>query len=206
MLGKPDTVERRLQRFLANPNVDWAKCCQALTVWVISSLKSDGPSVLPVDETSLNERLKVMAVSLAYRGRAIPLAWWCYSQRQWPMKHVQLVTTLLTWGAAGIDDGRTVLVQADRGIGNSPTLLRAIERMGWHYMVRVSKGVRLKIGEEDPVPFESLVRQPGGRWRGQVQAFKKAGWIKCWAEVYREKSHAEPWLVLTNYPPAPGPW
>ena len=206
MLGKPDTVERRLQRFLANPNVDWAECCQALTAWVVGSLKSDGPLVLLVDETSLNERLKVMAVSLAYRGRAIPLAWWCYPQQQWPMKQVRLITTLLAWVAVGIDDKRPVLVQADRGIGNSPALLRAIEHMGWHYLMRVSKGVRLKIGEEDPVRFESLVRRPGDRWRGHVHAFKKAGWIKCWAEVYWEEGHAEPWLLLTNYPPAHGPW
>lgn len=135
-------------------------------MWVIGSLKADGPLVLLVDETNLNERLKVMAVSLAYRGRAIPLAWWCYPQHQWPMKQVQLITTLLTWVAAGIDDGRTVLVQADRGIGNSPALLRAIEGMGWRYLVRVSKGVRLKIGGNAPVPFESLVRRPRDRWRG----------------------------------------
>jgi hypothetical protein len=34
--------------------------------------------VLLVDETSLQERLQVMAVSLASRYRAMPLAWWCY--------------------------------------------------------------------------------------------------------------------------------
>ena len=92
-LGKPDTVERRLQRFLANPKIDWAQCCKALASWVIGSLRGDGLIVLLVDETSLNERLKVMAVSFAYRGRAIPLAWWCYTQEQWPMRQVELITT-----------------------------------------------------------------------------------------------------------------
>src|ERR687896_502312 len=32
-LGKPDTVERRLQRFLSNGQVDWQKCSQALAPW-----------------------------------------------------------------------------------------------------------------------------------------------------------------------------
>ncbi len=47
-----------------------AQCCKALASWVIGSLRSDGLIVLQVDETSLRERLKVMAVSFAYRGRA----------------------------------------------------------------------------------------------------------------------------------------
>src|ERR671914_701289 len=39
-LGKPDTVERRLQRFLSNGQVDWQKCSQALVPWVWGSLKT----------------------------------------------------------------------------------------------------------------------------------------------------------------------
>ena len=92
------------------------QCCQALAAWVLSHLSGRGPVVLLVDETSLQQRLKVMAVSLAYRGRAIPLAWWCYPPTQWPMGQVQLITTLLTWVAAGLADRRPVLVQADRGL------------------------------------------------------------------------------------------
>ena len=33
VLDKPDTVERRLQRFLANPRIDWSQCCKALASW-----------------------------------------------------------------------------------------------------------------------------------------------------------------------------
>lgn len=205
-LGKPDTVERRLQRFLANPRIDWSRCCRALSSWVIGSLRSDGPLVLLVDETSLNHRLKVMAVSLAYRGRAIPLAWWCYPQQQWPMGQTELITTLLGWVSEGIEDGETVLVQADRGIGNSPDLLRAIQSMGWHYLVRVSKQVRLRVDGQSPVSFASLVRRPGDSWCGEVDAFKKAGWIRCWAQVHWQKGHDEPWLLLTNYPRSHARW
>ena len=57
-LGKPATVERRLQRFLANQRLDWAQCCQALAAWVLSHLSGRGPVVLLVDETSLQQRPK----------------------------------------------------------------------------------------------------------------------------------------------------
>lgn len=206
VLGKPDTVERRLQRFLANPRIDWSQCCKALARWVIGSLRTDGPIVLLVDETSLHDRLKVMAVSLAYQGRALPLAWWCYPQEQWPKGQVELIVTLLRWVGEGIGHGREVLVQADRGIGNSPDLLRALDGMGWYYLVRVAKNVRLKVDEGDPVIFKSLIDKPGDRWQGQVDAFKKAGWIRCWAEAQWKQGHAEPWLLLTNYPDARGSW
>ena len=51
--------------------------------------------VLLVDATGLQERLKVMAVSLACRDRAIPLAWWGYRPPAWLIGQVALIATLL---------------------------------------------------------------------------------------------------------------
>ena len=102
--------------------------------------------MLLVDETSLQEHLKVMVVALAYRGKAIPLAWRCYRQDEWPAGQVQLITDLFRWVAEGVPEGKTVLVEADRGIGNSPQLLEAIEAMGWHYLLRVTKGGPSDLG------------------------------------------------------------
>jgi hypothetical protein len=73
-LGKPDTVERRLQRFISNPRIEMASCCAKLSRWVIGSLPAGKPLLLMllVDETSLQDHLKVMVVSLAYRGKPSP--------------------------------------------------------------------------------------------------------------------------------------
>jgi hypothetical protein len=205
-LGKPDTVERRLQRFLSNEKITRQECCQALACWVLTSLAATDLVVLLVDETSLKERMKVMAVSLAYRGRAIPLAWWCYHQEAWPMGQVELITTLLKWVAQGVPQGSTVLVEADRGIGTSPELLRKIEALGWYYLVRVQGQVHLRLAQGQEVPFRTLVPKRGKRWQGAVYAFKKAGWLPCWAEGQWPAKYQEPWLLLTNYPPAQGRW
>jgi hypothetical protein len=179
-LGKADTVERRLQRFLSNDKIDWQEGCKSLANWVLSSLVFSGQTlVLLVDETSLQEHLKVMAVSLAYRGRAIPLAWWCYPEEQYPMKQVKLIDTLLGWVAPYIPERCGVLVQADRGIGTSPGLLQLILKRGWHYLVRV-----ILQGRKDSVTIRSLIERPGQQWSGWVKAFKKAGWQRCWAIAY----------------------
>jgi hypothetical protein len=81
-LGKPDTVERRLQRFLSNPRLEFPKCTGAWANWVLSSLAAPEMVLLLIDETSLKDRLKVMAVSLAYHAKAIPLPWKCYPPKQ----------------------------------------------------------------------------------------------------------------------------
>jgi hypothetical protein len=209
-MGKPDTVERRLQRFISNPRIEMASCCAKLSRWVIGSLPAGKPLLLMllVDETSLQDHLKVMVVSLAYRGKAIPLAWQCYRQDQWPMGQVDLILTLLGWVAEGIPSRRavTVLVEADRGIGNSPKLLRAIEGMGWRYLVRVSRMVRLKLEDGVQVPIGSLISREGDSWEGEVEAFKKAGWLKCRAVLGWGLGHKEPWLLLTNHSRAGAEW
>jgi Transposase DDE domain len=205
-LGKPNTVERRLQRFLHNPRLDWQGCLPAFAAWVLRSLGTPRLLVWWVDETSLQEHLKVMAVSLAYQGRAIPLAWWSYRPEAWPMGQVALIGTLLDWVAAGLPAGCRVLVEADRGLGTSPELLRAIQARGWYFLVRVQRQVHLRLANGRIVPFARLVPKAGRRWRGQVEAFKKAGWLRCWAVGLWRAPHTAPWLLLTNWPKARGQW
>ena len=206
-LGKADSVERRLQRFLANPRIDWKEGCQCLARWVLSSLISTQRLVvLLVDETTLGEHLKVMAVSLAYQGRAIPLAWWCYHQDHYPMRQLKLIDTLLSWVAPALPPGCRVLVETDRGLSNSPGLLRRIQQRGWFYLVRVQRALLVRGRDGREVPFGEVVWRPGQQWSGLVQAFKSAGWIDCWALAYWGKGHQQPWLLLTNYEPAQASW
>ena len=73
--------------------------------------------------------------------------------------------------------GRDLIVMADRGIGTSPNLLKAIEGLGMHYMMRVSKIVRVMMDDETEFPFKSLTVEPGKSWRAKAKAFKNAGWI-----------------------------
>ena len=94
-LGRAETVERRVRRFTGNPKLELAAGCQMLSRWVLGSLKLKSPVVLLVDETSLQEHLKVMVVAVAYRGKALPLAWRCYHQEEWPLGQVALIRSLL---------------------------------------------------------------------------------------------------------------
>ena len=211
-LGKADSIERRLQRFVSNKRVSVQQCSTAWTRWVLTNLcPCSQQIVLLVDETKLADHLSIMIVALAYRKRAIPLAWRCYHQQAWPCPQVELISSLLKQVAAGVPSEVMLvpLVQADRGIGTSPELVRVIEAMGWHYLFRVQGQCR--FWEEGTQMQEALALKElahrGGRYCGRGSMFKKAAkkqkdlaWLYC--QVYVEWPHRfeEPWCIITNSP------
>lgn len=203
LLGKADTVQRRLERWLANEHLDWQRCCQAWARWVLRGYHG-ARLMLLVDETALGEHLRVMAVGLAHRGGCIPLAFWAYPPDAWPLRQVDLIMTLLGWIAPSVPAGVIPLVQADRGIGTSPDLLRAIEDLGWHYLVRVQKQTRLRQDNGSECPLVSLVERAGQTWCGSGQVFKKAGWLTSRVLVVWGEAYAECWCLVSNCPAVTG--
>ena len=194
MVGKPESMRRRLERFVANPRLDWPVCCQHWARWVLSQAAGVHP-VLLVDETKLGNHLRVMVVGLAYQSCCIPLVFWAY--RQMPLGQVELIKTLLGWIASALPVGCQPLLQADRGIGTSPDLIRVVEGFGWSYLFRVQNDTRLRTRGGQSRPLKHLV-QRGESWRGQGLVFKKAGWLSATVLVIWQAAYAEPWCLVTN--------
>lgn len=199
LMGKADTVQRRLERFLDNERIDWQRCCQAWAIWVLSHYSGER-LILLVDETKLANHLSVMVVGLAYRGCCIPLAFWCYLPTAWPMKQVALIDSLFSWIAPAVPAGMIPLIQADRGIGTSPDLLKKLVQRGWYFEVRVQKNTRLRREAEPDCPLAALVSQAGQTWRGSGQVFKKAGWLEARVLVLWGQAYTECWCLVTNCP------
>lgn len=196
MLGKADSVERRLQRFLANPRINIEACCQHWIRWVMKGLVGD-EVILLVDETKLGKWLGVMVIGLAYRKRCIPLIWRCYRQNSWPNKQVQLIADMMQQVAAALPEGCTPLLQADRGIGTSPDLIREVKNLKWHFLFRVQNHTRFRFDEGREVALGSLVKR-GSCWSGKGHVFKKAGWLPLFAHVIWMPAYKEPWCLVTN--------
>lgn len=194
MVGKPESVRRRLERFIANPRLDWPACGQHWARWVLSQTASRHP-VLLVDETKLGNHLGVMVVGLAYQSCCIPLVFWAY--RQMPLGQVELLETLLGWVDSALPAGSQPLLQADRGIGTSPDLIRVVEGLGWHYLFRVQNTTCLRTRSGQSRPLKQLVRR-GESWRGNGLVFKKAGWLATTVLVVWQAAYAEPWCLVTN--------
>lgn len=202
MVGKPSTVQRRLERWVANGRIDIRVCCQSWSRWMLGQVKTSR-IILLVDETRLGQKLSVMVVGVAYRGHCIPLAWWCYHENNWPMKQVALIGELLSWAAAGVPAGCTPLVQADRGIGCSPDLVRVVRGMGWHFLFRVQKSTRFRTRRGKEHCLADLI-MPGQCWSKSGFVFKKAGWLPVTVHLIWRAGCNEPWCLITNDPSLSG--
>lgn len=198
-VGKADSVERRLQRFLGNPRLEAKACCQMWTRWVLRAWVSDRLDML-VDETKLGDWLSVMVIGLAYRRRCIPLVWCCYQGQNRPCGQVEMVRTLMSWIAEVLPSGRVPLLQADRGIGTSPSLIRAVEGLGWHFLFRVQSTTRFRFPNGCQVALANLAKRGGPAWTAQGEVFKKAGWLPLTAHVVWKAAYDQPWCLLTNHP------
>jgi hypothetical protein len=188
-----DSVERRLQQTLEDEKLKGKALQRAWAKWVLSRVDSR-VYVLLVDETALGDHLKVMMVGLAYQGRCIPLAWVCYPpDRPGQVKRIERLFKQVK--GAIPTDGR-VVVEADRGIGTSPDLVRAVRRLGWHYLFRVQGQTKLitRNGHQ-----HTLGEQPTG-WSGYGLLFKHRGRVRGYALVYQAFTEDEPWCLITDDP------
>jgi Transposase DDE domain len=192
--GKVESIERRLERVLENEHLAVREWGVAWIRWVVSRLDSRAV-VLLVDETKLGEHLSVMMVGLAYAQRSIPLAWRCY--RAYPKEgQVKLIAKLLRRVKAGLPADCCPVVQADRGIGTSPGLVRVVKGLGWRFLFRVQNTTKLTSTRGQTF---TLGLQASG-WSANGLVFKQRGRVRAYAFVYREYPYAEHWCLITNDP------
>lgn len=194
-----EALGKRLSRFLSNPRISDELLSQAWVRWVAERYGS-AHWVILVDETKLGEHLTVMMVGLAYRQRAIPLLWRCYSPKAYPQEgQVSLIGELLTRLRLLVPPAITLTVQADRGIGTCPDLIRLLDRLQLQYLLRVQGQVRLRLRHGQIHALTTLVK-PGESWCGQAEVFKKAGWLRLYVRLEWQLGHVSPWCLVTNSP------
>jgi hypothetical protein len=202
-LGKLPSVERRLRRFLSNPRIDVQVCCREWIRWVWSCCDLPRMTIL-VDETKLGDRMGIMMVSLAFECRAIPLIWRCYiannAEAYPPEGQVQMIVTMLKIIQQAVPCDTRILVQADRGIGCSSTLMKAIDQLQMGYLVRLQTSCILTTRNGSRLRPSQLVK-PGEFWSGYGRLFNNSK-RHLWAHVHViwETGQKEPWCLATNDP------
>lgn len=204
-----NTVRQRLREALYDASAKRGRQRRALAVrscfvpllrWVLARWKGTHLA-LALDATSLGDRFVVLAISVVYRGCAIPVSWVVLpagQKRAWRGEWLRLLREL----RPAVPRPVTVIVLADRGL-YAPWLFRRIVRLGWHPMLRVNLGGMFRPACDHAfVPFRTLVGAPGDRWSGTGIAFKTpASRLPCTLLACWEAGHADPWLILTDLPP-----
>jgi len=209
---KENTIRQRLRegvyeaaakRGRARREVVVCSCFAPLLRWVLSRWEGTHLA-LALDATSLGERFVVLAISVVYRGCAIPVSWTVLPAGQkgaWRGEWLRMLRTL----RPAVPRGWMVIVLADRGL-YAPWLFRRIVRLGWHPFLRVNVGgtFRPACGRQFQ-PFRHFVPQPGTVWCGRGTAFKTtASRLACTLLARWDDGYADPWLILTDLPPEVG--
>jgi hypothetical protein len=156
---------------------------------------------IAMDATSLGDRFVVLAISVVYRGCAVPVAWKVLKAEE---KHAWKPEwqALLKRFQGLLPKGWTVIVLADRGL-YAKWLFDAIVELKWHPFLRVnSQGTFRREGWYHWKPFSYWVPARGQRWQGRGTAFKgKKSQLRCTLLGYWGEEHQDPWLVLTDLAP-----
>lgn len=199
MPARAEALQKRLSRFLSNPRISDELLGAAWVGWLVRTYSSPHWVIL-VDETKLSDHLSVMMVGLAYRGRAIPLLWRCYQPQHYPEEgQVALITELLTRLRLLVPASIMLTVQADRGLGTSPDLIRELTRLQLDFLLRVQGSTRLRLRNGRVHALSTLVK-PGGTWCGKAQVFKKAGWLTLYVRIVWRMGEKSPWCLVTSSP------
>ena len=175
-------------------------CFPLLLGWVVS-LWQGTQLALAIDATALGDWFVVLAVSVVYRGCAIPVAWVVLpanTKHAWRREWLRLLRRL----RPALPRHWQVIVLADRGL-YAPWLFRRIVKLGWHPFLRINLGGTFRpTGQVRGMPLKTLVPEPGTTWQGTGIAFKghhrqlHCTLLACWEPGYKD-----PWLILTDLPP-----
>jgi hypothetical protein len=175
-------------------------CFVPLLRWVVEQWEGT-QMALALDATTLGTRFTVLAISVVYRGCAIPVAWTVLeatAKHAWRREWLRMLRQV--WRA--VPRTWTVIVLADRGL-YARWLFRRITRLGWHPFLRINTGGTFRpTGQVRGVPLKTLVPAPGTTWQGTGIAFTgRNRQLHCTLLACWEAGYQDPWLILTDLPP-----
>jgi hypothetical protein len=209
-LGRQEqTVRQQLREFCyeATAKRGAARCTLAvepcfvlLLAWVVGQWEGT-QLALALDATTLGTRFTVLALSVVYRGCAIPVAWTVLpatAKHAWRREWRRMLRQV----HRAVPRSWTVLVLADRGL-YARWLFRRITRLGWHPFLRINTGGTFRPqGQGRAVSLKTLVPEPGTTWQGTGIAFKgRNRQLHCTLLACWEAGYKDPWLILTDLPP-----
>ena len=122
---------------------------------------------LAVDATALGARFVVLAVSVVYRGCALPVAWTVLPGNTKHAWRGEWVRMLRQWRPA-VPPTLPGIVLADRGV-YARWVYRRLVRLGWHPFLRIKAGGTFRPQARNRFqPLRSFTPQPGTRWQGDA--------------------------------------
>src|SRR4030065_1865761 len=191
---------QRLSRLLANPAINVHAWYEPIArSWLESQARHVQQIRLIVDGTKVGFAHQLLIVSLAYRKRAIPIAWtWVnYAKGHSPSP---APLALLNYVRSLLPEGIPILLVGDTEFG-AVDVLQQLKRWHWTYVLRQKAGTLICLdGQTEWRHFGSWVGNPGQTvWLGEGRLTQyKSFAVNLLA--YWKMGEDEPWCLATNLP------
>lgn len=197
--AKKLSLDKRLRRFLSNRAVRVREWYRPVAEWLIQAASSSGQVPLVIDSSKVGFGHQLLMVGIAYRRRALPLAWtWVRHKRGHSTTCKQV--KLLTYVRGLIPEGLQVSLVGDSEFG-STLLIEHLDFWKWDYALRQpGDHLMMPYGKRHWQRLDSLPMQPGMMlWLGRV-VLTRASAYPTNLVVYWARSEKEPWYLATNLP------
>ncbi len=158
--------EAEAKRGKKRREVDVQRCFPDLLRSVLRGWEGKKELALSMDAMTLGERFTVLNISVVYRGCGMTIAWKIIEAGQEGAWRPYWEGLLAGLEGVVLSDWK-VIVMADRGL-YAAWLFQAIQRLGWHPMLRVNEDLSFQAtGEESFSPMGQRVKRRGRGWKGK---------------------------------------
>ena len=191
------SLDKRLRRFLSNGAIRVREWYQPVADDLLQAASSAGQVHLIIDSSKVGFGHQLLMVAIAYRRRALPLAWtWVKGSRGHSTTHKQ--TALLSYVQSLIPAGVKVSLVGDCEFGRA-TLLPTLERWGWSYALRQpSDHLILPQGCALWQRIDLVPLSPGDLLPLGKVALTYAHAVSTNLVLFWQHDKAEPWFLATN--------
>jgi len=194
------STTRRLSRFLKSPAIRVRAWYEPIArVWLETQFHNLGEIHLVVDGTKIGFGHQLLIVCLAYRKRAIPIAWtWVKHVKGHSSAWKQLA--LLAYVRKLIPSGAAVFLIGDCEFG-SVAALRQLDQWHWFYVLRQKSDTLIWLDEVNHWrPFGDYIQKPGQSvWLGKGYLTAKDIY-PVYLLVHWEIGENELWCLASNLP------
>jgi hypothetical protein len=200
--AKLTSATRRLSRLLDNPAIrvrDWYE--PIARQWLEAQFRCRGEIHLIVDGTKVGCGHQLLMVALAYRKRAIPIAWtWVRKARGHSGAGKQLA--LLAYVRKLLPKGAAVFLVGDCEFG-PVEVLEQLDRWHWFYVLRQKSDTCVWLNTlNEWKTFGSFIEKPGGSvWLGYSYLTSKEIYPTNLL-VHWQIGEEQAWCLATNLPDA----
>jgi len=189
---------QRLTRLLQNGAFQVRPWYRPLVQPLLAQVARCGPVRLVLDASKVSAHHRLLMVALAYRKRALPIAWTWVNSSQGHSSALKQ-RALLSYVQRLLPEHAQVILVGDCEFG-STSLLQQVKAWHWHYVLRQKGNTQVCVSVQSRwQPLADLVRAKDELcWYPQALLTLELCPTRLLA--YWKSAQAEPWLLATNLP------